>query len=84
MLGGEIFYDNMAKLFEDPTRWKHFWYAIPIGAVLTLLCVLGVATALEFKDKAWGGTWDWKDWTCTMLGGAVGQVVQVIIILLIC
>lgn len=68
------------KLFTDITRWRHFRYAIPIGLVFTILCVLGVASALEFKDKQWGGRWDWKDWLCTMLGGLVGQLIQVIVI----
>jgi hypothetical protein len=31
---------------------------------------------MEFKDKQWGGKWDWGDWLCTMLGGLVGQAVQ--------
>ena len=73
----------MRTLFSDETRWQHFAYSIPIGVVLTILCVLGVATGMEFKDKQWGGLWDWKDWLCTMLGGLVGQVIQVIIIWLI-
>lgn len=73
----------MRTLFTDETRWQHFKYAIPIGVVFTILCVLGVATGMEFKDKQWGGFWDWKDWLCTMLGGMVGQVVQVIIIWLL-
>jgi hypothetical protein len=68
-------------LFQDVTRWRHFWYAIPIGLVFTILCVLGCASALEFKDKQWGGRWDWKDWLCTMLGGVTGQLIQVIVIL---
>lgn len=72
-----------AILFTDKTRWQHFGYAIPIGLVFTILCVLGVASGMEFKDKKWGGKWDWSDWTCTMLGGAVGQAIQIIIILLI-
>ena len=72
----------MKKLFEDPTRRKHFFYAIPIGAVLTILCVLGVATALEFKDYQWCGKADWKDWLCTMMGGLVGQAIQIAIILI--
>ena len=72
-----------AILFTDETRWAHFFFAVPIGAVFTILCVLGVATALEFKDKMWGGEWDWRDWLCTMIGGTVGQAIQIIIILLI-
>ena len=70
-------------LFQDETRWAHFFFAIPIGAVFTILCVLGVATALEFKDKMWGGRWDWADWLCTMLGGALGQAIQIIAIWLL-
>lgn len=71
------------NLFADETRWQHFGYAIPIGMVFTILCVLGVASGLEFKDKQWGGRWDWKDWACTMLGGVVGQIVQLLIIWLL-
>ena len=35
----------------------------------------------EFKDKEYGNQWDWLDWTATMLGGLVGQLIQIIIIL---
>lgn len=69
-----------AILFTDETRWAHFFFAVPIGAVFTILCVLGVASGMEFKDRQWGGRWDWKDWWCTMLGGLVGQLIQVIVI----
>ncbi len=62
-------------------RDKHFLYAIPIGLVFTILCVLGVASGLEFKDKQYGNQWDWLDWLFTMLGGMVGQLLQIIIIL---
>ncbi len=47
--------------FKESNRNKHFLYAIPIGLILTILCVIGVAAGMEFKDKAWGGKWDWKD-----------------------
>ena len=72
-----------ALLFTDKTRWQHFALAIPIALVFTILCVLGVATALEFKDKQWGGKWDWRDWLCTMIGGAVGEALQLVAIWLI-
>ena len=68
--------------FKESNRWKHFLYAIPIGLVLTILCVIGVAAGMEFKDKAWGGKWDWKDFQFTILGGLVGQILQIGIILL--
>lgn len=67
---------------KESDRPKHFLYAIPIGLVFTILCVLGVASGLEFKDKEYGNQWDWLDWTATILGGIVGQLIQIIIILL--
>lgn len=71
---------TMKGLFSDETRWQHFLYAMPIGLVFTILCVLGCASGMEFKDKQHGGKWDWGDWLCTMLGGLVGQIVQLLII----
>ena len=68
---------------KESNRMKHFYCAIPIGLVFTLLCVLGCASGMEFKDRAWGGKWDWLDWCAIMLGGLVGQIIQIIIILLI-
>ena len=66
----------------ESNRQKHFLYAIPIGFLFTILCVLGVASGLEFKDKQYGSQWDWLDWSATMLGGLVGQLLQIIVILL--
>ena len=86
--GFRRFIENLKKntimgLFKDKTRWQHFKYAIPIGLVFTILCVLGVASGMEFKDEKYGNKWDWGDWTCTMMCGMVGQALQVAIILLI-
>lgn len=67
----------------ESNRWKHLLLAIPIGLVFTILCVLGVASGMEFKDKQHGGKWDWLDWLATMIGGTIGQVIQVLIIYLI-
>ena len=69
--------------FKESNRWKHFVYAVPIGLIFTILCVLGTASGMEFKDKQYGNLWDWKDFGFTMLGGLVGQIIQIIIILLI-
>ena len=62
-------------------RQKHFLYAIPIGFILTILCVIGIASGLEFKDKQYGGKWDWLDWLATILGGVVGQALQIFLII---
>lgn len=68
---------------KESNREKHFLYAIPIGFVFTILCVIGIATGLEFKDKQYGNRWDWKDWWATILGGIIGQIIQVVLILII-
>lgn len=73
----------MKKLWSwiiESNRLKHLLYAIPIGLVFTILCVLGVASGMEFKDRQWGGKWDWLDWLATMLGGVIGQALQIIIL----
>lgn len=67
-------------LFTDNTRWQHFWVGIRTALVFTIFCTLGAMTAAEYKDKAHGGKWDWKDWWCGMLGGLVGQTLQILII----
>lgn len=66
---------------KESNRQYHFLYAIPIGLVFTIICVLGIASGMEFKDKEYGNQWDWLDWTATILGGLVGQLIQIIIIL---
>lgn len=67
----------------ESNRMKHFLYAIPCGVFLTILFVCGLAAGMEFKDKQWGGKWDWLDLLATVLGGLIGQTIQVCIIYLI-
>lgn len=65
----------------ESNRQYHFLYAIPIALVLTILCAIGVASGMEFKDKQYRNKWDWLDWLATVLGGLVGQIIQLIILL---
>lgn len=68
---------------KESNRPKHFLYAIPIGLVFTILTVLGCAFGMEFKDKQYGGKFDWLDIAATMIGGVIGQLIQIVLILLI-
>lgn len=68
---------------KESNRQKHLLYAIPIGLVFTILTVLGCAFGMEFKDKEYGDKFDWLDVAATMIGGAIGQLLQIIIILII-
>ena len=68
---------------KESNRQKHFLYAIPIGLVFTILCVLGVASGMEFKDKQYGHDFDWLDISATMIGGLIGQILQLILLFII-
>lgn len=67
---------------QESNRQKHLLYAIPLGFLFTILCVIGVASGMEFKDKQYGGKWDWLDWIATIIGGIIGQILQIGLILL--
>lgn len=53
------------------------------GFVGTELFVLGLAVGMEFKDRMYGGRFDWLDIAATVLGGIVGQLLQVALIILL-
>ena len=68
---------------KESNRIKHLIYAIPVGLIFTILAVLGCAFGMEFKDWQYKGKFDWLDIAATMIGGAIGQILQIIIILLL-
>lgn len=78
----------MNKLFtwlKESNRYKHLIGGIAIGAFAnSLYCAayagLGVATALELKDKMWGGKFDLVDLSLTLAGVAIGYGVRIMII----
>ena len=78
----------MRKLFtwiKESNRYKHLLGGIAIGAFAnSLYCAayagVGVATALELKDKMWGGKFDIVDLSLTLAGVAIGYGVRIMII----
>ncbi|MDH6308048.1 hypothetical protein M2451_002567 [Dysgonomonas sp. PFB1-18] len=71
------------KWMKESNRMKHFLYAIPCSLLFTFFFSAGLAAGMEFKDKTWGGKWDWLDLTATLMGGLVGQIIQILLILMI-
>ena len=67
----------------ESNRPKHLVGGFILGLTLTILCALGCAGGMEFKDRQWGGKWDWLDFAATLLGGLLGQAIQLLIIWLI-
>lgn len=74
----------MKKIIEwlsASNRWKHIVGGLLIGLgsdnwYCTLYAGTGVASALELKDKMWGGQWDWIDLSLTVTGAVVGQSIK--------
>lgn len=68
---------------KESNRYKHLLYAIPIGLILTILAVIGCAFGMEFKDWQYGNKFDWLDILATLIGGIIGQILQVLLLILI-
>ena len=69
---------------KQSSRYKHLGYGILIGLGSdNIYCAayvgVGIASALEYKDKAWGGAWDWFDWLMTLTGTIIGFGVRLLI-----
>lgn len=63
-------------------RWKHLAGGVAIGiGANTAYCAayagIGVAAAMELKDRQWGGKWDWIDLSLTVAGVAIGYGVRI-------
>lgn len=67
----------------ESNRNKHLLYAIPAAFIGTILFAAGLAVGMEYKDKLWGGKFDWLDLIATLIGGLIGQILQIILIILI-
>ena len=70
----------MSWLFES-NRWKHLVGGVLIGigasdAYCAAYAGIGVASALELKDKLWGGKLDIIDWLLTVGGVAIGYALR--------
>ncbi len=65
---------------KESNRPEHFACAILAAFVGTILFAAGLAVGMEFKDKQYGGDFDWLDIAATILGGLAGQILQVLAI----
>lgn len=73
--------NKIKQFLFTSNRHKHLLGGVVIGAFAnSLYCAayvgVGVATALELKDKLWGGKPDIVDWTLTIVGVVLGYVLR--------
>ena len=78
---------NILKWLKESNRWKHLVGGVLLGIAsdnvyCAALVGVSVSSSLEFKDKSWGGQWDWLDWVCTVSGTAIGYIIHFKIICL--
>lgn len=84
----------MKWLFES-NRWKHLIGIMIVSLFGTILMGIGCIGGMEFKDvhhyngdhvpiRHWDWSpWDWIDCLAGLIGGIIGQAVQVLIVLFI-
>lgn len=68
---------------KESNRLKHLIYAIPSAFIGTILFAAGLAFGMEFKDKQYGNKFDWLDIAATLIGGIIGQIIQLIFIIIL-
>lgn len=86
----------MCSWLKESNRPYHILIGIIAALFGTIIGAAEVACALEGKDcqhdkdnagkKPWDWSfkcWDWLDWLATMIGGAIGQAGQALVIYLI-
>lgn len=67
----------------ESNRPKHLLYAIPSAFIGTILFSTGLAFGMEFKDKQYRNKFDWLDIAATEIGGIIGQILQILFIIVI-
>lgn len=73
---GLKWYEKVLQWWKASNRWKHFLFAIPLGAVCGAPFTTGVGLGMEVKDHLYGGRADFVDFLLTAVGGAIGHGVM--------
>lgn len=72
-------YEKVLQWWKASNRWKHFLFAIPLGAVCGAHFTTGVGLGMEVKDHLYGGKADFVDFALTAVGGAIGHGVMLVV-----
>ena len=66
-------------------RLEHIILSVMIGLLFdnigTAICATLVGISLEYKDKAYGGKWDWVDLTLTIVPALVINGLKLLVLL---
>lgn len=75
-VAGLKWYEKVSQWWKASNRWKHFLFAIPLGAVCGAPFTTGVGLGMEVKDRLYGNRADFVDFALTAVGGAIGHGVM--------
>lgn len=67
---------GLINWFKQSNRWKHLLYGFLVSIIAGFAFTCGAAAGMEFKDRAWGGKWDWIDFGLTVAGALVGAAIR--------
>lgn len=70
---GLKWYEKVLQWWKASNRWKHFLFAVPLGAVCGAPFTTGVGLGMEIKDHLYGGQADFVDFLLTAVGGVIGH-----------
>lgn len=76
---GLKWYEKVIQWWKASNRWKHFLFAIPLGAVCGAPFTTGVGLGMEIKDHLYGNRADFVDFILTAVGGAIGHGVMLVV-----
>lgn len=71
---------GIIEWFKQSNRWKHLLYGFLVSIIAGFAFTIGCAAGMEFKDRAWGGKWDWIDFGLTVAGAWFGLMLRIVII----
>ena len=77
--------NKLVKWLRESNRWKHIVGGVAIGAFAnSAYCAayagIGVASALELKDKLWGGKPDLIEFALTIQDVTIGYAIRYLIL----
>lgn len=75
-VAGLKWYEKLLQWWKASNRWKHFLFAIPLGAVCGAPFTTGVGLGMEVKDHLYGNRADFVDFLLTAVGGVIGHGVM--------
>lgn len=71
--------NKFISFLKKSNRYKHLIGGFIVGLFgispwTAMYASIVAASCLELKDKLRGGLWDWIDWGCTVIGGALAAL----------